>query len=57
MIKNFKIVILISLLLILSSCQEIIDSYVDLAIISVIGPIAIVLFALIIGFLFSNKKK
>jgi hypothetical protein len=57
MIKNLKISILIFLIVTLSSCQRIIDSVIDVAILSVVGPIVIILFVLIIAIFNSNKKK
>lgn len=57
MIKNPKISISIFLLVTLSSCQQIIDSIIDVAILSVVGPIVIILLAIIIGFFNSNNNK
>jgi hypothetical protein len=54
--KNLIISISIFLIFTLSSCQRIIDSVIDVAILSVVGPIVIILFVLIIGIFNSNKK-
>ena len=55
--KNFRIWILFFLAVTLSSCQRIIDDVIDLAIISVVAPIVIILVALIFVFFKSDKKK
>ena len=55
--KNLIISISIFLIFTLSSCQRIIDSVIDVAILSVVGPIVIILFVLIIAIFNSNEKK